>query len=261
MLRDGEHVLGSGPARTANLITIQRSRRTDHLAANLRLVGPEAASLIRLMLGPDPDRRPSAADALAHPFFWTLGEKTAFIGEIKRALDAEAADAQLKRGKGSGPLMAAVNSVGPTGMDEDWRRCRGLTATFWGSGTPGSFVKGDGNTSHYKSQRSDLVRLIRNLSQHFSHQRPAVQAELSSARGWGAQGAWAGGSDVAHGDNAAGEAVAAVREQQRAVAGFFVRHFPGLVVRLWAAQNAVRAGAGTATARVAAASPGSAASE
>ena len=247
---DGEHVLGNGPARTSNLSKIAFSRSTDHLAANLRIAEPEVAGLVGPMLGHDPAKRPSAAEALAHPFFWSLEEKAAFIGRIKRALDSEEA------AKGGRPLMEAVNAVGATGMDEDWRRCPGLTAAFWGSGTPGTFVKGDGSVNRFGGRWSDLVRFIRNLSQHFAHQRPAVRAELSAGAGVGV-GAGAG---AGRGNEAGDEVLEAVREQERAVAAFFVARFPALVPRLWKAQKAVRAGGGAGLAAAAAAAARAAAS-
>ena len=58
---------------------------------------------------------------------------------------------------------------------------------------------------------------MRNLSEHFAHQRAAVRAELMPEAA------------------ATGSALGGVEEQERAVGRFFFRLFPGLVVRLWAA--------------------------
>ena len=77
---------------------------------------------------------------------------------------------------------------------------------------------------------------MRNLSEHFADHRPAVRAELMSGVGAAAAGA-----------AAAGSALGGVEEQERAVGRFFFRLFPGLVLRLWAAeQEASRHGGGRA---------------
>ena len=44
--------------------------------------------------------------------------------------------------------------------------------------SPLRFVQGDGNQGHYAAHTSGLVRFMRNLSEHFAHQRAAVRAEL-----------------------------------------------------------------------------------
>ena len=64
---------------------------------------------------------------------------------------------------------------------------------------------------------------MRNLSEHFAHHRPAVRAELMPGAGAGAA--------------AGASALGGVEEQQRAVGRFFFRLFPGLVLRLWAAER------------------------
>ena len=69
---------------------------------------------------------------------------------------------------------------------------------------------------------------MRNLSEHFADHRPAVRAELLS----GARAA------------AAGSALRGVEEQERAVGRFLFRLFPGLVLRLWAAEREASADAG-----------------
>ena len=90
---------------------------------------------------------------------------------------------------------------------------------------PGRFVQGGGKQGHYAARTSELVRFIRNLSEHFADHRPAVRAELMSGAG-----AAAGGS-----------ALGGVEEQERAVGRFFFRLFPGLVLRLWIAERGDRA--------------------
>ena len=89
--------------------------------------------------------------------------------------------------------------------------------------SPGRFVQGDGRQGHYVAHTSELVRFMRNLSEHFAHHRHAVRAELMP-------GAEAGA-------DAGGSALGGVEEQERAVGRFFFRLFPGLVLRLWAAER------------------------
>ena len=98
--------------------------------------------------------------------------------------------------------------------------------------SPGRFVRGDGSVAHYAARRSELVRLIRNLSEHFADQRAEVRAKLISAGGSSEGQSAAAGSS--------GLAAAAVREQESAVGEFFFALFPRLVLALWAAEARLR---------------------
>ena len=161
-------------------------------------------------------RRPSAAEVLAHPLFWTLGEKVRYIDHIKRGfgsvvgLQAIADDSA----KGDGGFSGG-----------DWRRHERLPGALWPRASPGRFVRGDGSTSHYGKQTSELVRLIRNLSQHFAEQH----ADLREAIIVGA-------------DGRGGEAGAlSAAEQEAAVGHCFFAAFPSLVVRLRRAEEQAEA--------------------
>ena len=84
-------------------------------------------------------------------------------------------------------------------------------------------MRGDGSVAYYAARRSELVRLIRNLSEHFADQRADVQATLLSASG-GFEGRGAADS-------------AGLARQESAVGRLFFALFPGLVVKLWEAKR------------------------
>ena len=87
-------------------------------------------------------------------------------------------------------------------------------------------MRGDGSVAHYAARRSELVRLIRNLSEHFADQRADVQAMLLSA------------SDASAGQGGADSM--GLARQEIAVGRFFFTLFPGLVVKLWVATRGWR---------------------
>ena len=131
---------------------------------------------------------------------------------------------------GSGPVAAwrrpgfacrAVALVAIAGLLHASTRCTRGRCCRPPQATPGRFVQGNGKQGHYRAHTSELVRFMRNLSEHFADQRPAVRAQLMSGVGAAASGSALGG----------------VEEQERAVGQFFFRLFSGLVLRLWAAER------------------------
>ena len=143
---------------------------------------------------------------LAHPLFWSVGEKVRHVGRVHR-------------GFGGGGLKAAVDAGGSACWGGgDWRLQKGLPAALWPRAAPGRFVHADGSTSQYGNRASELVRLIRNLSQHFSEQRPELRRAILA----GGEGGGGGG----------GGGALSVEEQEAAVGRCFFGAFPGLLVHL-----------------------------
>ena len=204
---DGAHALGGSRERTDNLMRLKYTGSIDHLRSNLARAGPEAADLVGAMLAAEPASRPGAGEVLAHPLFWTPGEKVRHVGRVHRSFSAAVG------------LKAAVDGGGGGGGGcwggGDWRLQKGLPAALWPRATPGRFVHADGSTSQYGNRASELVRLIRNLSQHFSEQRADLRRAIL-----------AGGGDGGDGD------AVSVEAQEAAVGRCFFGAFPSLLVHL-----------------------------
>ena len=231
----GEHALGGKRQRTTNLMKIKFTESTDHLRPQLQLAGPESADLVAAMLAANLADRPSTAQVLAHPLFWTLAKKVRYIDRIHRRLGSDDA------------LKAAIDDGGSRCWGGgDWRK--GLPAALWPKHALGHFVQGDGSTSQYGRRLSELVRLVRNLSQHFSQQRPKLRRAILAAASaavvaggpaCGAEGA--GGGSVDKESGSAGAALS-VEAQEAAVGRCFLEGaFPALIVHLHGTEQQVQA--------------------
>ena len=163
--------------------------------------GHAAAHVISRMLAHRPEQRLTMEQVVQHPFFWSPDASVRYVGELWNTLDSAPG------------LRERIDEGGTATLRGDWRAR--LPAAFWAQSARGSFLKGDGSTNHYGPSVSDLVRLVRNLSQHFADQRPEVRRAISHP--------------------ATGEEIRTAQQQQRAVGDFFFapRRFPQLVVHLW----------------------------
>ena len=198
----GAHALGGSRERTDNLMKLKYTHSADHLRPLLARAGLEAADLVGAMLAPEPASRPDAGAVLAHPFFWSVGEKVRYVDRVHRSFST------------AGGLKDAVDAGGGACWGGgDWRLQKGLPAALWPRAAPGRFVHAGGSTSQYGNRASELVRLIRNLSQHFSEQRPELRRAILAGGG---------------GDGGA----LSVEEQEAAVGRCFFGAFPGLLVHL-----------------------------
>ena len=142
-----------------------------------------------------------------HPLFWTLGKRVRYVDRIHRSFSTDA------------NLIAAVDGAGCWGGG-DWRLLKGLPAALWPHGKPGCFRQGNGKIRTYGNRASEIVRLVRNLSQHFTSQRPELQRAILA---------------VAHGGASAGETAGralSVEAQEEAVGRCFFGAFPSLLVHL-----------------------------
>ena len=204
VLTGGDHALGDKRDRVTNLMCMKFQGTTAHLTPRLARAGPEAADLVGAMLAAKAASRPSVGEVLAHPLFWGLGEKVRHVDRVHRSFST------------AGGLKAAVDAGGGACWGGgDWRLQKGLPAGLWPRATPGRFVQADGSTRRYGNRASELVRLIRNLSQHFSEQRADLRRAIL-----------AGGGDGGDGD------AVSVEAQEAAVGRCFFGAFPSLLVHL-----------------------------
>ena len=226
----GEHALGAKRQRSDNLLRIHYARSTDHLRPQLQRAGLEAADLVGAMLVADPAARVATRQVLAHPLFWSLAEKVRYIDRIHRRLS--------RRLGGDSALKAAVDDGGSRCWEGgDWREQRGLPAALWADGALGCFVRGDGGTSHYGNRASELVRLVRNLSQHFAQQRGELRRAILAAAAAVVDGATQEGKGAA--SAAAAAAALSVEAQEAAVGRCFLQGaFPSLILYLHRAEQA-----------------------
>ena len=218
---DGGHALGEKCERTTNLMRIKFTGSAGHLTPLLAGAGPEAADLVGAMLVADPAARLGAGAVLAHPLFWTLGEKVRYVSRIHSSFARTAGLQAAVDGDGGGK--------GGCWGGGDWRLQEGLPAALWQRGAPGRFEHSDGHTSQYGNRTSELVRLVRNLSQHFAEQRPELRRAILEVGG----GAGRGGGGGEAGAGGAVAVASSVDEQEAAAVGrCFFGAFPSLVVHL-----------------------------
>ena len=221
---DGGHALGEKRERTTNLMKIKFTGSANHLTPLLAGAGPEAADLVGAMLVADPAARLGAGAVLAHPLFWTLGEKVRYASRIHSSFARTAGLQAAVDGDGGGK--------GGCWGGGDWRLQEGLPPALWQRGAPGRFEHSDGHTSQYGNRTSELVRLVRNLSQHFAEQRSELRRAILAVGG-GDSGTGGGGGGSGAGAGGVAAVASSVDEQEAAAVGrCFFGAFPSLVVHL-----------------------------
>ena len=60
--------------------------------ATLELLGPDTVDLVRWMLSPRPEDRPTAEQVLSHPFFWDAEDRLEFLNAASNRFDDECRD-------------------------------------------------------------------------------------------------------------------------------------------------------------------------
>ncbi|KAK3280138.1 hypothetical protein CYMTET_12012, partial [Cymbomonas tetramitiformis] len=113
-------------------------------------------SLLRSMLAWEPRQRPSAAEVLEHPLFWSpehsLSELVALLGRMKEVPGLREAP-ESEEAVGSPLARAAVAALGGEGS--------------WGCRVPEALLKEKEEFSSYDAEwAADLVRFVRNVCEH-----------------------------------------------------------------------------------------------
>ena len=150
----GEHPFGQPPDRERNLI--------DGKPVNLSNVKDHAArDLISWMLSHDPSDRPSADQALNHPYLQSKEEQFELLCKLGNRLE-------VKTGDNMSNVVQKLNAD-----KTNWRtrlRPDVLRYLFTDPFT--------GKTSNYSSSWTECLRLIRNVRQHwYDRPRPLPQPE------------------------------------------------------------------------------------
>ena len=145
----GEHPFGEERYRLDNLL------KGNPVGLDT-IEDPVLKDLLSWMLNHDPKDRPSAEEALKHPYLQPVKQQFEMLCKMGN-------QQEIKSGDNSSSVVRALNSD-PT----DWRTLM----------TPGvlnylctDFLNGKAKTFHYGSSWTECLRLIRNVNQHW-HDRP-----------------------------------------------------------------------------------------
>lgn len=158
-LTGGEHPFGERYERDANVIKGN---------ANLAAVGhmPEAADLIGKLIARDADARPSSAEVLLHPFWWSDAKKLTFLSDVSDRVEMEDREVGGKRLLGSLERDAMKNALG---------------GGEWVPKLDPSLLENLGRYRKYNAAAvRDLLRVIRNKMSHFRELPAKVQATVGS---------------------------------------------------------------------------------
>ena len=158
-LTGGEHPFGERYERDANVIKGN---------ANLAKVGymPEAADLIGKLIARDADARPSSAEVLLHPFWWSDAKKLTFLSDVSDRVEMEDREVGGKRLLGSLERDAMKNALG---------------GGEWVPKLDPSLLENLGRYRKYNAAAvRDLLRVIRNKMSHFRELPAKVQATVGS---------------------------------------------------------------------------------
>ena len=169
-LTGGGHPFGARYERDANV-----ARGVHPELEKLERVSREAADLVRALTKPDPADRPTAAEALAHPLWWSDAAKLKFLCDVSDRVEMEDREAggflllrELERG-----ALSPRGSRGVGGI--------GIAEASWAGRLPPSLLQNLGKYRSYKGDEiRDLLRVIRNKSNHFRELPKNVQNEVGA---------------------------------------------------------------------------------
>ena len=150
----GEHPFGKEPDRQRNLI----DGRPVYLS---KLKNPAAKDLISWMLSHDPKDRPSAVQALKHPYLQSTKERFELLCKVGNQQEVKTED-------NTSSVVRQINND-PT----EWKTLMNVNVLEYLSTDP---LKN--TTFKYGSSWTECLRLIRNVSQHwFDRIRSTSQRE------------------------------------------------------------------------------------
>jgi serine/threonine-protein kinase/endoribonuclease IRE1 len=152
----GEHPFGEKPDRLRNLLD-------DKPVGLHRLKNPVLKDLLSWMLSHDPKDRPSAEEALKHPYLQSKKQQFEMLCKMGN-------QQEIKAGDSNSDVARRLNSD-PT----DWKTPMSLDVLKY---LCTDFMNGKPKPFSYKSSWTDCLRLIRNVNQHWLHRsRPMPQPE------------------------------------------------------------------------------------
>ncbi|XP_053564106.1 serine/threonine-protein kinase/endoribonuclease IRE1 [Bombina bombina] len=158
VVSEGKHPFGKSLQRQANILLGTYSLDCLNLDKHEDII---AHQLIEQMINKDPQRRPSAACVLKHPFFWSLEKQLQFFQDVSDRIEKEALD---------GLIVRQLEKGGRTVVKMDWREH--ITVPLQTDLRKFRSYKG-------RSVR-DLLRALRNKKHHYRELPPEVQETLGT---------------------------------------------------------------------------------
>ena len=145
----GEHPFGEEPDRQRNILD------GNPVYLN-KLEDPAAKDLISWMLNHDPNDRPTAEEALKHPYLQLKEKQFELLYKMGN-------QPEIKTGDKNSNVVRKLNSD-----PEDWKTLIEPDVLNY---LCINFVNGKSKTFNYNSSWTECLRLIRNVNQHW-HDRP-----------------------------------------------------------------------------------------
>lgn len=161
VLSNGQHPFGTRFERELNVL------RGAHDLSWLSSLGEEGYEARHLILGcicSDPAKRPTAAEVLLHPYFWTPHKRLQFLLQSSDAFDT------LERDPPASALLALER-----------RATDVLGAPGWTKRVDSLFVADLGKFRSYDLHKvQDLLRAMRNKAHHYQDMSPRLQHVLGT---------------------------------------------------------------------------------
>ncbi|KAK7203774.1 hypothetical protein BZA70DRAFT_259474 [Myxozyma melibiosi] len=157
-LSHGSHPFGDRYLREANIVKGEYA--LDFLDV-LGAQGVQARDLISRMIERDPNRRPSAGEVLAHPYFWSSQKKLDFLLEVSDRFEIEPRDPPSE-------LLGKLESDPEHVVYNDWYKRLDK-----------SLIENLGKYRKYHTDKVlDLLRALRNKKHHYQDLPPNVRSAL-----------------------------------------------------------------------------------
>ncbi|KAI9224728.1 kinase-like domain-containing protein [Blastocladiella britannica] len=159
VLTGGEHPFGDRYSREINILRGQSD--LSALDTAMHADAPIARALVASMIAHDVAARPTTAQLLVHPFFWTPARRLNFLADVSDRFEVETKDPPS-------PLVQRLESGAELVVEGDWtaRIDRSLANNL------GKFRKYRGESV------VDLLRGLRNKKHHYADLPPAVRRAL-----------------------------------------------------------------------------------
>lgn len=160
VLSNGDHPFGSRFEREMNII---RKRVDLSRLDGLGEEGHEAQDLVLRMVSHDPRHRPSAAEALTHPYFWDANKRLNFLQDASDRFEIMDKDPPT-------PALVLLESKARNVLGTDWhRRCDRM------------FLENLGKFRKYDpTSVQDLLRAMRNKKHHYQDLPGTLKKVLGS---------------------------------------------------------------------------------
>lgn len=154
-LSNGQHPFGDRYMREANIVHGKFSLRD--------LTNIESQDLIDRMISHEPRRRPTAAQVMVHPYFWSAEKQLNFLLEVSDRFEKEDREPPS-------PLLCLLESRGREVLHGDWHKQ-----------VDKLFLENLGKYRKYKEDKVlDLLRALRNKKHHYQELPDNAQRQIGT---------------------------------------------------------------------------------